>query len=233
MTRPNPQALPRFPRRATQPALAPSLPDVRTRERATRLAPVILAGFARALEDQLLAALAEVLVRSPFRHMLTPGGRAMSVAMSNCGSVGWITDRSGYRYSPTDPQRGEAWPPMPDVFRHLAVCAAERAHFGGFIPDACLINRYTPGARLSLHRDADERDRDAPIVSVSLGLPATFLFGGLARKDPQRRLRLAHGDVIVWGGPARLAYHGVLPLAEGCHSRLGRQRVNLTFRKAL
>ena len=200
---------------------------------AVRVAPSILVGFALPFEARLLAALADVLARAPFRHMSTPGGRMMSVAMTNCGSVGWVSDRSGYRYSPTDPQCGMPWPPLPNVLRALAARAADAAHFAGFIPDACLINRYTPGAKLSLHRDADERDWQAPIVSVSLGLPATFLFGGLSRTDPQRRLRLAHGDVFVWGGPARLAYHGVLPLADGHHPRLGRQRINLTLRKAL
>jgi len=154
----------------------------------------------------------------------------MSVAMTNCGAVGWVTDRSGYFYSPTDPARGRPWPPMPVAFALLAMRAAERAGYRG---DACLINRYDPGSKLSLHQDRDERDLAAPIVSVSLGLPATFLFGGPIRKDPQQRLWLVHGDVVVWGGLARLAYHGVAPLKEGHHLRLGRHRVNLTFRKAL
>jgi alkylated DNA repair protein (DNA oxidative demethylase) len=195
--------------------------------------PAILRGFACRGEDALLAALAGIVAVSPFRHMLTPGGLTMSVAMTNCGSVGWVTDRSGYRYSPTDPQQHTPWPAMPEALRDLAVRAAQQAGFAGFAPDACLINRYLPGAKLSLHRDGDERDFTAPIVSVSLGLPATFLFGGLTRKDEQTRFHLVHGDVVVWGGSARLAYHGIAPLKDGHHPLLGRQRINLTFRKAL
>jgi alkylated DNA repair protein (DNA oxidative demethylase) len=156
----------------------------------------------------------------------------MSVAMTNCGSFGWVTDRTGYRYDSDDPEAAKPWPPMPSVFRQLAEQAADLAGFGGFSPDACLVNRYQPGARMSLHQDRDEQDFGAPIVSVSLGLPATFLFGGLKRSDRPRRIRLEHGDLVVWGGPARLAFHGVAPLAEGEHALLGRQRINLTFRKA-
>jgi len=154
------------------------------------------------------------------------------VAMTNCGAVGWVSDLTGYRYDANDPESGHRWPPMPDVFRDLAVQAAARAGFHGFAPDACLINRYAPGARLSLHQDRDERDFDAPIVSVSLGLPAVFLFGGARRADTSRRVPLAHGDVVVWGGPARLRYHGVMPLEDGQHPLLGGCRINLTFRKA-
>jgi alkylated DNA repair protein (DNA oxidative demethylase) len=153
--------------------------------------------------------------------------------MTNCGCAGWVTDRTGYRYDANDPETGKPWPPMPAVFRDLAVRAAAEAGFAGFVPDACLINLYEPGAKLSLHQDRNERVREAPIVSVSLGLPATFLFGGLKRTDPQRRLALQHGDVVVWGGPSRLAYHGVMPLKDGEHPALGRRRVNLTLRKAL
>jgi DNA oxidative demethylase len=192
----------------------------------------LLRGFARAFEHDLLPALRAVTEQAPFRHMQTPGGHQMSVAMTNCGKVGWITDRSGYRYDPIDPQTEQAWPAMPDVFLLLARQAAARAGFGGFAPDACLINRYEPGARMSLHQDRDERDFAAPIVSVSLGLPAIFLFGGPKRSDKPRRYRLQHGDVVVWGGPSRLFFHGVAPLADGEHAALGRQRVNLTFRRA-
>jgi DNA oxidative demethylase len=193
---------------------------------------VLLPGFARTIEVELLEALRAIIEQSPFRHMTTPGGHQMSVAMTNCGGFGWVTDRSGYRYDPNDPQSGKPWPPMPGAFRELARAAADRGGFGGFAPDACLVNRYQPGARMSLHQDRDENDFSAPIVSVSLGLPATFLFGGLKRSDKPRRFRLEHGDVVVWGGPTRLAFHGVAPLAEGEHSLLGRQRINLTFRKA-
>ena len=193
---------------------------------------VLLRAFARPLEGELIAALRELVEQAPFRHMVTPGGHQMSVAMTNCGSLGWVTDRSGYRYDRVDPNSGKPWPDMPQPFRELARRASTEAGFVGFSPDACLINRYQPGARMSLHQDKDEGDLDAPIVSVSLGLPAIFLFGGLARSDKTRRFRLSHGDIAVWGGPARLVYHGVAPLADGEHALLGRQRINLTFRKA-
>ena len=164
--------------------------------------------------------------------MVTPGGHSMSVAMTNCGSAGWVTDRSGYRYDGVDPESRTPWPAMPASFRALAAQAAAEAGFDGFAPDACLINRYQPGARMSLHQDKDEDDFAAPIVSVSLGLPAIFLFGGLQRSDKPRRFRLEHGDIVVWGGPSRLFFHGIAPLADGEHALLGRQRINLTFRKA-
>ena len=194
---------------------------------------VLLGGFALPMEAPLLAALDAVTAEAPFRHMVTPGGFTMSVAMTNCGAAGWVTDRRGYRYDAIDPESRRPWPAMPAAFDELARRAAEAAGFGGFAPDACLINQYEPGARLSLHQDKNERDIGAPIVSVSLGLPATFLFGGLKRSDPPRRVALRHGDVAVWGGPSRLAFHGILPLAEGEHPVLGRRRINLTFRQAL
>lgn len=198
------------------------------------LAPdaVVLRGFALRHADQIRAALGEIAAAAPFRHMTTPGNRRMSVAMTNCGALGWVSDRSGYRYEPVDPASGRPWPPMPAVVATLAAAAAAAAGFPGFAPDACLINRYAPGSKLSLHQDKDERDLAAPIVSVSLGVPATFLFGGLKRKDPLERVRLEHGDVVVWGGAARLRFHGVAPLAEAEHSFAGRYRVNLTLRRA-
>jgi alkylated DNA repair protein (DNA oxidative demethylase) len=192
----------------------------------------ILAGFAFGNQDELLSSLKEVVKQSPFRHMVTPGGFRMSVAMSNCGKLGWVTDRSGYRYASIDPETKRPWPEMPSSFLSLAVSAAEAAGFPDFVPDACLVNRYDPGARLSLHQDKNERDFSQPIVSVSLGLPATFLFGGLERGDRTRRIQVVHGDVLVWGGPARLRYHGVAVLREGCHSLVGGVRYNLTFRFA-
>ena len=193
---------------------------------------VLLRGFARPAETGLIAGIGEIAAQAPFRHMVTPGGHQMSVAMTNCGSAGWVTDRSGYRYDHVDPESHAPWPAMPASFRALAGQAAAEAGFDGFAPDACLINRYQPGARMSLHQDKDEDDFGAPIVSVSLGLPAIFLFGGLQRSDKPRRYRLAHGDIVVWGGPSRLFFHGVAPLADGEHAMLGRQRINLTFRKA-
>jgi len=193
---------------------------------------VLLRGFAGRFENDLIAALREIVKQAPFRHMSTPGGHQMSVAMTNCGDAGWVTDRTGYRYDGTDPESGEKWPAMPDVFRELAREAATEASFKRFSPDACLINRYEPGARMSLHQDKDEQDFGAPIVSVSLGIPATFLFGGLKRSDKPQKFRLTHGDVVVWGGPSRLFFHGIAPLADGEHALMGRERINLTFRKA-
>ncbi|WP_314949731.1 DNA oxidative demethylase AlkB [Bradyrhizobium cosmicum] len=192
---------------------------------------VLLRGFVKAIESELIEAVRAIVAQSPFRRMTTPGGHLMSVAMTNCGERGWITNHTGYRYDPIDPRTGAPWPAMPPVLRNLARRAAEQGGFAGFAPDACLVNRYEPGTRLSLHQDKDELDYSAPIVSVSLGLPATFLFGGLARSDKPRRFRLVHGDVVVWGGPSRLAYHGVAPLADGEHALLGRKRINLTFRR--
>lgn len=195
---------------------------------------VLLSGFAEAEAPQLLEALERtVLPRAPWRHMITPGGARMSVAMSNCGSVGWMSDRRGYRYEACDPESGVPWPPMPEALRGLGGRAAAAAGFPRFAPDACLINCYRPGTRLSLHQDRNERDLEAPVVSISLGLPALFLFGGLQRRAPTLRIPLFHGDVVVWGGAQRLAFHGVAPLADGEHPLIGRYRLNLTLRQAL
>lgn len=192
----------------------------------------VLRGFALPWVARLLAALAEVEQAAPPRHMVTPGGLAMSVANTNCGALGWVSDRRGYRYSATDPESGQPWPAMPTAFAELALAASAAAGFQDFAPDACLVNHYRPGTRLSLHQDRDERDHRAPIVSVSLGMPAVFLFGGLARADKAARVALQHGDVVVWGGVDRLRFHGVLPLKELPHPLLGAQRINLTLRQA-
>src|SRR5262245_5241595 len=192
---------------------------------------VLLRGFV-AVEGPLLVEEAERVARSaPFRHLVTPGGYTMSVAMTNCGRVGWVSDRTGYRYDPVDPLTGVAWPAMPSAFLDVAARAAAAAGFAHYDPDACLINRYVAGAKLSLHQDRDENDAWSPIVSVSLGLPGVFLWGGKRRSDPVRRLRLESGDVVVWGGPARFVYHGAAPLHEGQHPLTGTTRINLTFRK--
>jgi alkylated DNA repair protein (DNA oxidative demethylase) len=194
---------------------------------------IVLRRFALPSEADLLTALNEVITQAPFRHMITPGGYQMSVAMTNCGTCGWVSDRTGYRYDVVDPQSGQPWPLLPDPFRALADSAAAQAGFPAFVPDVCLINRYAPGAKLSLHQDKDEHDLSQPIVSVSLGLPAVFLFGGLKRADSQMRVPVTHGDVIVWGGPDRLRYHGIQALKQGYHPLVGEYRLNLTFRKAL
>ena len=191
----------------------------------------VLHGFALAEADALLAGIAGVAAQAPFRHLVTPGGHTMQVAMTNCGRYGWCSDRRGYRYDRLDPQSGNPWPAIPPAFLRLATDAAREAGFAGYVPDACLVNRYAPDTRLSLHQDRDEDDRVAPIVSVSLGLPATFLFGGFARGDKTVRVALVHGDVVVWGGADRLRFHGVLPVKPGHHPVVGGQRLNLTFRK--
>lgn len=194
---------------------------------------VLLGGFAAAVADEAVAAIGEIAAAAAFRTMTTPGGRRMSVAMTNCGAAGWVSDRAGYRYSGTDPDTDRCWPPMPDLFADLAANAAAAAGYRGFAPDACLVNRYEPGVQLSLHQDRNERDVSAPIVSVSLGLPAMFLFGGRTRGEPPRPFAVHHGDVVVWGGPSRLFYHGVRRLADGVHPVTGRVRFNLTLRRAL
>lgn len=193
---------------------------------------VLLRGFVLAAEAEIAAALREVEAAAPFRHMVTPGGFTMSVAMTNCGELGWVSSARGYVYSSTDPDSGKSWPRLPSVFARLARDAAAAGGFADFAPDACLVNRYDPGARLTLHQDKDERDFSQPIVSVSLGVPATFLFGGLTRKERPRRVAVEHGDVVVWGGPARLRYHGVAPLAESHHPFARARRINLTLRRA-
>src|SRR6516164_7255573 len=206
----------------------------RATEPRQELAPgaVLLRAFAASQDAALLTALREVVGRSPLRRMTTPGGYRMSVAMTNCGECGWITDESGYHYGAVDPSTARRWPPLPRIFGDLAAAAAAAAGFAGFAPDACLISRYQPGARLSLHQDKDEIDHEAPIVSISLGVAAVFLFGGQRRSERPMRVPLRHGDVVVWGGPARLRYHGVMPLADGQHPLLGACRVNLSMRKA-
>jgi alkylated DNA repair protein (DNA oxidative demethylase) len=203
------------------------------RDTRTQLAPQasLLHGFALDAVDALLADVASIEARAPFRHLVTPGGHVMQVAMTNSGTYGWCSDRRGYRYDRHDPQTGKPWPPLPPAFLRLAADAAREAGFDGYVPDACLINRYAPGTRLSLHQDRDEDDRVAPIVSVSLGLPATFLFGGFTRGDTAVRVPLQHGDVVVWGGEDRMRFHGVLPVRPGRHDVVGEQRINLTFRK--
>ena len=193
----------------------------------------VLRGFALPFERALGDGVHGIEAAAPFRHMQTPGGYSMSVAMTNCGAHGWVSDPTGYRYSTTDPDTGADWPLMPTVFRELARAAAQEVGFPRFIPDACLVNRYEPGARLTLHQDRDEQDFREPIVSVSLGVPAIFLFGGLKRKDRPQRVPLEHGDVVVWGGPARLRYHGVAKLEESRHPFAGNARINLTLRRAL
>jgi alkylated DNA repair protein (DNA oxidative demethylase) len=219
--------------KSTTADLFDSLIDPRPSTEPLAEAATVLRAFAAAEALVLLDELRAILAVAPFRHMTTPGGFRMSVAMTNCGAAGWVTDRTGYRYDGIDPLSGRPWPPIPQPLRRLATMAAAAAGFAAFVPDACLINRYDPGARLSLHQDRNEKDYTAPIVSVSLGLPAVFLFGGPVRSGKKQRVLLESGDVVVWGGVARLAFHGVAPLADGNHSLTGPHRINLTFRRAL
>ncbi len=214
-------------------AMQQSLFDANGGKEALAPGAAVLRGFARKRDRALLAAIEAIAAQAPFRRMVTPGGFEMSVAMTNCGGAGWVTDRTGYRYQAHNPQSGVPWPAMPPGFLALADEAATEAGFASFVPDACLINRYEPGTKLSLHQDKDEADYNHPIVSVSLGLPATFQFGGPRRGDPVRKIALEHGDVVVWGGPSRLFHHGVLTLKSGEHPLTGRRRFNLTLRKAL
>jgi alkylated DNA repair protein (DNA oxidative demethylase) len=204
-----------------------SLPTREPLEEGAALLRSFVSGKAQALLEEV----ARVEQTATFRHLITPGGYTMSVAMTNCGRVGWVSDRTGYRYDPMDPTTKKPWPPMPALFLEIAAQAAAEVGFAGYDPDACLINRYVAGAKLSLHQDRDEKDAWAPIVSVSLGLPAVFLWGGKRRSDPTRRLLLESGDVVVWGGPARFVHHGVAPLRDGDHPLTGPTRINLTFRK--
>ena len=197
-----------------------------------RAGAFVLRGLAVAESAEILKELVGILAQAPLRHMTTPGGFRMSVAMSNCGALGWVTDRGGYRYTPVDPESGRPWPAMPAVFTSLATRAAKRVGYGSFVPDACLINRYEPGARLTLHQDRNERDFAHPVVSVSLGMPAVFQLGGSRRADRSVRVPLQHADVVVWGRESRLSFHGVLPLGQGRHPATGGCRINLTFRHA-
>jgi alkylated DNA repair protein (DNA oxidative demethylase) len=192
---------------------------------------IVLAGYALPQESALLQELNDVLAISPWRFWETPGGHRMSAAKSNCGALGWVSSRKGYRYSAIDPDTGRPWPAMPNTFLSVAKAAAAAANFSDFTPDGCLLNQYAPGAKLSLHQDSDEKDFTSPVVTISLGLSATFLFGGMERSDPAQKIRLTHGDVVVWGGVSRLAYHGIQPLRKGYHPVLAEQRISLTFRK--
>ena len=193
---------------------------------------MLLKGFVTPYQPTLTEALTAITQQAPFRNMVTRGGFKMSVAMSNCGDYGWISDRKGYRYSALDPLNAKPWPSMPPSFLELASNAAATAGFNNFVPDACLINRYEVGAKMALHQDQDEQDFNQPIVSVSLGVAATFLFGGITRTDKTQRVLLEHGDVLVWGGVDRLRFHGVLPIKKSQHPLFANHRINLTFRRA-
>lgn len=190
---------------------------------------VLLRGFVATAP--LLLEIEAIAAAAPFRRLETPGGGRMSVAMTNAGRWGWHSDRRGYRYLECDPESGRPWPTMPAAFAALARRAATRAGFPGFEPDCCLVNRYAIRAQMGTHRDFDELDLRHPIVSVSIGLPATFLWYGAARKGPPRRVEVTDGDVLVWGGAARAGYHGVRRLTGRGEAPDG-LRYNLTLRRA-
>ncbi len=202
-------------------------------DRHSMIAPgaVLLRGLGREGDVNILQAVESVIAQAPLRHLQTPGGYRMSVQTTRCGSMGWVSEPDGYRYAAQQPDTQQPWPAMPQCLMDFALRAALDAGYPDFVPDSCLINQYLPGTKMGLHQDRDERDLRAPVVSLSLGLPAVFLFGGLQRTGKTQRYRLAHGDVVVWGGPSRLAFHGVLPVAEGDHALLGRRRINVTFRR--
>ena len=191
---------------------------------------VLFRAAAEGSAEALLREIENVIAVSPLRRVTTPMGKSMSVEMTNCGRAGWISDRSGYRYEALDPLSGKPWSPMSGMFSELATRMALLAGYQHFVPDVCLINRYSVGSKMGLHQDRDEQDFSQPIVSVSLGLPITFKFGGLRRTDATRSVVLHHGDVVVFGGEARLAYHGVGTLRRGSHPLTGAYRFNLTFR---
>ena len=192
----------------------------------------LLKSYALANEKTLLMDMLQIVNQAPLRQMVTKMGFVMSAAMTNCGALGWVSDRQGYRYDMQDPTTNRLWPLMPVSFQQLAVLAAAEAGFDDFQPDACLINQYQVGAGMGLHQDKNELDFNQPIVSVSLGISAVFQFGGLTRTDKTFKISLVHGDIVVWGGESRLNFHGVAPLKMNTHPMLGAYRYNLTFRKA-
>jgi alkylated DNA repair protein (DNA oxidative demethylase) len=193
---------------------------------------VHLPNFAKPLEAALLAQIEMLTQEAPFRRMSTRGGHVMSVALTNCGPLGWVSDQSGYRYSEHDPLTAKPWPLMPRIFAELAQRAALAAGFRRFEPDACLVNCYEPGSKMSLHQDRDELDKRQPIVSVSLGVSAQFLWGGSERNSPTRTITLSSGDVVIFGGASRLNFHGIKRLAVQSHPLTAERRYNLTFRRA-
>ncbi|MBM3816620.1 MAG: DNA oxidative demethylase AlkB [Actinobacteria bacterium] len=191
---------------------------------------VLFRGAVESAAEALLSEIEQIVAVSPLRRVMTPMGKPMSVEMTNCGSVGWVSDRMGYRYESIDPVTNQPWPTMPALFADAATEFASLAGYRDFVPDVCLINRYSPGSKMGLHQDRDENDFSQPIVSVSLGLPITFKIGGQRRTDPTVSTKLQHGDVVVFGGPARLAFHGVGTLRRGTHPLTGANRYNLTIR---
>jgi len=196
------------------------------------IAPGVVLFPGRAVARDIWPLLQPVLAVAPFRNFVTPGGRRMGVETTNCGSLGWVSDKAGYRYQATDPDSGRPWPAMPRPLFDLAVASAAAAGFPETRPDSCLINRYAVGVRLTAHQDLNEQSSDWPIVSISMGLPATFVLHGATRGGAGPKIALTDGDVLVFGGPARNAFHSVQPIADGVDPVLGPCRVNLTLRVA-
>lgn len=191
---------------------------------------VLLRQFATPQAATLLQTLHRLTRQAPFRHMRTPGGGTMSAAMASCGALGWVSSTQGYTYTPVDPASQQPWPAMPASFVSLAQDAAKAAGYAGFTPNACLLNRYQNDSHMGLHQDRDEGDTTHPIVSLSLGRTGLFMWGGQNRRDKIRTIALEHGDVLVWGGPARLHYHGIKGLGPNPHPLTEQTRYNITFR---
>lgn len=191
-----------------------------------------LRGHALPAADLLWAELRKHFATYPPQQMFTPMGYKMSVRSTSMGDAAWVGTKKGYGYASIDTAINQALPPLPSTFLSLANHAATEAGYNDFTPDSCLINCYDIGSKMGLHQDKDERDFNQPIVSVSLGIPATFLFGGAKRSDKPTQIPLTHGDVVVWGGASRLFYHGVQTIKPNKHPLLGELRCNLTFRKA-
>ncbi len=193
---------------------------------------VLFKAALKPVASSLLEEIRTISGANPFRQRKTPGGQLMSAAMTNCGAWGWVTDADGYRYSDIEPETGRTWLPIPAVWIQWVNLFCQRAGLGTFNPDACLINRYAPGAGMGLHQDKDEKDLAIPIVSFSLGAPVLFRWGGLNRQEPVSEFLLEHGDVLVWGGADRMRFHGVKKLRRYQHPLTGHYRYNLTFRQS-
>lgn len=193
---------------------------------------MVLRRFATPVVVALMEGVEAVVAQSPLRRLIVPNGRPMRIEMTNCGLVGWVNIDGRYRYSRVDPLTGRSWPGMPATFRRIAGAAASAAGYPDFQPAVCIINRYAVGADLQMHQDRDDTQDRQPVVSVSLGLPAIFHFGGQGRGEKPLTIPLDDGDVVVWGGASRMHRHGVAPVAPGVHPRTGAYRYNLTFRTA-
>ncbi|THJ30850.1 DNA oxidative demethylase AlkB [Lampropedia aestuarii] len=193
---------------------------------------VVLRQKASPLAAELVARIEDVLQHSPLYQMATPGGKPLSVRTTSCGTHGWSSDPTGYSYVRHHPLTDQAWPEIPAAWSALATEAAQEAGFAQFAPDTCLINQYGLDSKMALHQDRSEQDLRQPVVSISLGMSALFLWGGMQRSDKPAHVLLHHGDMVVWGGVDRLRFHGIKHLTGAPHPQLGAMRYNLTLRRA-